>query len=242
MGHVFIGLSGYSYTPWQGPGRFYPSSLKQADFLQYYATRFSTVEMDGIWYRIPSEQAVRNWIDSTPDGFIFAPKANRQITHLHRFKPEALKHVQRMLDRLAPLNDAKRLGPTLLQLPPNFVRDDARLTTFLDGLPAQHRWAIEFRNPSWHAPEVVDILHRHQIAWTIAETDEQQPARHDTGNFWYLRLRRSQYGDESLRQWAEWIKHVTSGDKDCYVYFKHEDEGSPWVWADQLRALLSTST
>ena len=237
-GHILIGLSGFSYTPWQGEGRFYPPGLKQADFLHHYATRFPTVEMDGIWYRIPSEQAVQTWLQQTPERFVFAPKANRQITHLHRFKPEALKHVQRMMDRLMPLAQAKRLGPVLLQLPPNFSRDDDRLGGFLSGLPRDVRWSIEFRHPSWNAPEVDSILRDFSVACTIAETDEDSPARRDTGPFWYLRLRKSGYDDAALAEWAAWIRGEADRGKDCYIYFKHEDEGHPWVWADQLRSLL----
>jgi uncharacterized protein YecE (DUF72 family) len=238
MARIAIGLSGFSYTPWQGPGRFYPPQLKQADFLRHYATRFQTVEMDGIWYRIPSEQAVQSWLDATPSGFLFSPKANRQITHLHRLKPEALKHVQRMLDRLAPLAQAKRLGPVLLQLPPNFVRDDDRLGTFLAGLPRDVRWAVEFRHPSWNVPEVARLFRDFAIAWAVVETDEAPAVRENTAPFWYMRLRRSTYDDARLAQWAAWIREQADQGKDCYVYFKHEDEGSPWVSADRLIELI----
>src|SRR6266542_4062347 len=110
MARIHVGLSGYSYKPWQGADRFYPESLKAKDFLHFYATRYHVVELDGIWYRMPSEQAVRSWIDQTPEHFIFAPKAHRQITHLRRLKPEAIESVGIMLDRLAALADCGRLG------------------------------------------------------------------------------------------------------------------------------------
>lgn len=238
-GRVLIGLSGYSYTPWQGEGRFYPPRLKQAEFLRHYATRFPTVEMDGIWYRIPSEQAVQNWLALTPSSFVFAPKANRQITHIHRFKPEATKHLQRMLERLAPLSQAGRMGPVLLQLPPNFQRDDDRLGAFLSTLPRDVRWAIEFRHPSWHAREIERLLRDFSVAWAIAETDEASPARRQTAPFWYVRLRKSRYDDAAIGSWAEWIRRETTEGRDCYVYFKHEDEGEPWVWADALRTAIA---
>ncbi len=101
MAHIFIGLSGYSYKPWQGPGRFYPEGLKSSEFLRYYATRYRTVELDGVWYRLPTEQTVRSWIEQTLSTFLFAPKAHHQITHMSRLKPEALSFAQIMLDRLA---------------------------------------------------------------------------------------------------------------------------------------------
>lgn len=239
MGAVHIGLSGFSYRPWQGEGRLYPPGLKPADFLRYYAGRFDTVEMDGMWYRLPSQQTVAAWIEATPPGFIFVPKAHRQITHLQRLKPGALPHLQAMLERIAPLQEAGRLGPVLLQLPPNLGRDDARLEAFLDRLPPSLRWAVEFRHASWRDGGVDEILRRHRVARTIAETDEETPDRRDTAGFWYLRLRRSRYEEGKLAAWAQWIREEKRQGKDCYVYFKHEDAGSPWIWADRLRELLA---
>lgn len=239
MAAVHIGLSGFSYRPWQGAGRFYPEHLKPAGFLRYYAGRFDTVEMDGIWYRLPSEQTVQSWLEATPSGFLFAPKAHRQITHLQRLKPPALEHLGRMLERLAPLKDQGRLGPVLLQLPPNLVRDDARLDAFLRGLPRDLRWAMEFRHPSWRQAEVEARLRDRHVAWVVAETDEDQPERRDTADFWYLRLRKSDYPEAALAAWAEWVKREEGNGKTCYIYFKHKDEGSPWVWGDRLRELLA---
>jgi uncharacterized protein YecE (DUF72 family) len=238
MARIRIGLSGYSYKPWQGPGRFYPEGLKQVEFLRYYATRYETVELDGIWYRMPSEQAVRAWLELTPSNFIFAPKANRQITHLRRLKPEALSSVQVMLDRLDPLVKDRRLGPVLLQLPPNLSRDDDRLGNFLAQLSRDIRWAVEFRHESWKTPEVEALLQTHGIAWASVETDDTSAERRDTAGFWYVRLRRSDYSETALAKWADWLKEAANGGKDCFIYCKHEDEGSPWVWADRLLELV----
>ena len=127
VAHTRIGLSGYSYRPWQGPGRFYPEDLKPTEFLSYYARRYDTVELDGTWYRMPSDGMVGAWIAQTPESFLFSPKAHRQITHFRRLKPEALESVCVMVERLASLTAAGRLGPILLQLPPNLARDDGRL-------------------------------------------------------------------------------------------------------------------
>ena len=161
MARVHIGLSGYSYKPWQGPGRFYPTDLKTTEFLGYYATRYDTVELDGIWYRLPSEQAVHAWIERTPPHFIFAPKANRLISHIHRLKPDAFPIVRLMLNRLDSLIQSERLGPILLQLPPNLRREDERLENFLNNLPKHERWAIEFRHDSWNVSEVETLLRSH---------------------------------------------------------------------------------
>jgi uncharacterized protein YecE (DUF72 family) len=238
--HIHIGLSGYSYKPWQGPGRFYPEGLKQAEFLRYYAKRYETVELDGTWYRLPSEGMVRSWIELTPSQFLFAPKAHRRITHLQRLKPEALSSVQVMLARLEPLRVAGRLAPVLLQLPPNFKHDSEkfhRLEEFLKALPQNVRWAMEFRHESWHIPEVEELLRSHRTAWVGADTDERPAERRDTADFRYVRLRRSNYDAPALAGWAGWIKEWIKSGRDCFVYLKHEDEGSPWLWADQLLTL-----
>ena len=240
MARCHIGLSGYSYKPWQGPGRFYPEGLKQTQFLSYYASRYDTVELDGTWYRMPSEETIRSWLSHTPDGFIFAPKAHRQITHLRRLKPEALESVRAMVDRLAPLSAAGRLGPILLQLPPNFPRNDGRLQDFLSGLPRDVCWAMEFRHASWNVPEIETLLRRHQIAWVAAETDDSPAERRDTANFRYARLRRSAYDDAALREWARWFQEAAESGIDGFVFLKHEDEGSPWIWADRLIELTKT--
>ena len=237
MSSIHIGLSGYSYKPLQGPGRLYPEKLKSTEFLRYYAGRYNTVELDGLWYRLPTEQMVRGWLDQTPSSFIFTPKAHRQITHMHRLRPDALTFVQVMLDRLAPIVDQKRLGPILLQLPPNFRRDDNRLSAFLTHLPRTIRWAVEFRDNSWQAPDVEALLTHYGVSWVAADTDDAPAHIRDTADFWYVRLRRSEYDDVALKEWAARFNEMRRRGKTCYIYCKHEDEGSPWVWADRLLAL-----
>jgi uncharacterized protein YecE (DUF72 family) len=234
MNPIYIGLSGYSYKPWQGKGRFYPEKLKSAEFLRYYAGRFNTVELDGMWYRLPTEQTVQGWLEQTPSSFIFSPKAHRQITHMHRLRPDALIFVKTMLDRLAPVIRQKRLGPILLQLPPNFTRDDDRLNKFLEQASRTVRLAIEFRHESWHAPEVEELLRHHGVSWVAADTDEASAQIRDTAEFWYVRLRRSEYTKATLSEWAARFTDMAQHGKDCFVYCKHEDEGSPWIWADRL--------
>jgi uncharacterized protein YecE (DUF72 family) len=238
MAHIYIGLSGYSYKAWQGPTRFYPPGVKAAGFLRYYATRYRTVELDGIWYRLPTDNAVQAWLEQTPSQFIYAPKAHREITHIRRLKPESLPTLETMLARLEPLHQAGKLGPILLQLPPNLRRDDSRLATFLGSLPSTHRWAVEFRHDSWHAGEIERLLRDHNVAWAAVETDEHDAEDRDTANFRYARLRRSSYESPQLRRWAERFRESLKKEQDCFVYCKHEDEGSPWVWADELMQLL----
>lgn len=230
---IHIGLSGYSYKPWVG--RFYPEETKPDAFLSYYGTRYDTVEMDGTWYRMPSEKAVETWLANTPERFWFVPKAHRDITHRARMKPESYGSMKFMLERLAPMAKLGRLGPMLVQLPPNLKRDDERLTAFLNGIPQGQRYAFEFRNDTWNCAEVREILQRANAAWVGSETDEADLVHHDTADFWYVRLRKTSYDETALKTWAE--KFLAS-ERECFVFCKHEDEGAPWEWADRLLQLV----
>ncbi|MBI1757569.1 MAG: DUF72 domain-containing protein [Fimbriimonas ginsengisoli] len=231
MGKLYIGLSGYSYKPWVG--RFYPEGTKAGDLLGYYAGRYPAVEMDGTWYRMPSEAAVQAWLGGTPEGFRFCFKAHRQVTHMARLKEAAVEPIKFQLKRLAPMR--ARLGPILLQLPPNSKRHDDRLASFLDRvraeIPEQEQWAVEFRNDTWHAPEVEAILRDRNVAWVAADTDEADAQRRQTAGYLYARLRRSEYTRERLADWAAYFR---GSGVDAHVFCKHEDEGSPWEWADAL--------
>jgi uncharacterized protein YecE (DUF72 family) len=194
--------------------------------------------LDGVWYRLPTEKAVADWLASTPADFLFAPKVHRQITHRARLKAECYDFIQVMLNRLKPLASAERLGPLLIQLPPNMKRDDDRLANFLGQLPPSMRWAIEFRHESWHDTSVELLLRRFNVSWVAADSDERPVECRDTADFWYVRLRRSAYDDGDLERWAGRIREMVGEGKSCFVYCKHEDEGSPWVWADRLLQLV----
>lgn len=232
MGRVHVGLSGFSYKPWQGEGRFYPPELKQTEFLGFYAGRYETVEMDGTWYRMPSEEGVLKWLDGTPAGFTFSPKMHRDVTHMKRLKPETYDSARFFVGRLKPLLEAGKLGPILVQLPPNMKRDDERLSAFLAELPTEFRYAFEFRHASWNDDAVAAILAERNAAFVAADTDEAEAVRRDTADFAYARLRKCVYDDETLDAWG--ASFLASG-KPTWVFLKHEDEGSPWVWADRLR-------
>lgn len=246
MSKVWIGLSGYSYKPWQGEGRFYPVGLKQAEFFDFYRGRYDAVEMDGTWYRMPSEKSVEDWNSKADDGFRYSFKLHRDITHMARLRVSGFESLKFMVKRLGPLAAAGKLGPLLVQLPPNFKRDDDRLATFLDNLPVlpegvqslprQLEWAVEFRHDSWNVPEVEAILRERNVSWVASDTDETAAQRRDTGPTHHIRLRRTEYSDERLKEWAEYF--VATG-KECFVYCKHEDDGTPWIWADFLKAELA---
>jgi uncharacterized protein YecE (DUF72 family) len=252
MASAHVGLSGFSYKPWQGEGRFYPSDIKQKDFLAYYATKYDAVEMDGSWYKTPTEDNVALWRMGSPEGFQFSFKLHRRITHLGRLKPETYDAVHYFLRRMLPMAKAGKLGPHLIQLPPSLKRNDERLEGFVAALPKDFsevqelemepglklRWSVEFRHESWVCSEVEDILRKHGVAWVASDRDEARADRKDTADFHYVRLRRMDTDDAALDEWAAYFRGIVAGGKDCYIYCKHEDDGSPWVWADYLLARL----
>lgn len=252
-GSVHIGLSGYSYKPWQGEDRFYPPELKQAEFLEFYAARYAAVEMDGSWYRTPSVDAVSQWVAKTPSPFQFSFKVHRRISHIARLKPECFEELRFICKRLAPMASVGKLGPFLVQLPPNLKKDEARLTAFVAALPGTFdgvegytgeqgrpvRWSMEFRHDSWNCDTVAEILRSRNVAWVASDTDELRATRRDTATHHYLRIRRTDTDREVLDDWAEYLRTEMDKGRDCYVFCKHEDEGAPWEWADYLISRLA---
>ena len=164
--------------------------------------------------------------------------ANGRDHLFHRYDLAKPRFRKVMLDCLAPLMKQSRLGPVLVQLPPNFTRDDDRLKTFLEQVPPTVRWAIEFRHESWHTTEIEELLRHYHVSWVAAETDESPAQIRDTAEFWYVRLRRSEYTEAALLEWAARFTDMARQGKECFIYCKHEDEGSPWIWADRLLKLV----
>ena len=140
-------------------------------WLEHYAKHFDTVEVNNTFYRLPSRDAVANWERTVPPGFLFAIKASRYLTHVKRLR-DLGPGLERFYERLEPLLRSPKLGPILWQLPPTFQRDDDRLGTALERLPAGQRHCFEFRHPSWFAEDVYALLREHGAALVIADRPE----------------------------------------------------------------------
>lgn len=236
---IHLGLSGYAYKPWQGEGRFYPPELKAKEFFGFYASHFEAVEMDGTWYRMPSESAVGMWCDQAPAGFMYTFKAHRDITHMKRLKlPESIESLKFMVKRLQPALDAGKLAVLYLQFPANFKRTDQRLEEFLAQVPKGPVYGVEFRHESWKSDEVTEILRAHNVVTVASDSEEWELIQQDTGPCLYARLRRESYSDDDLRRWGRWFEEAHAAGKDVFAFFKHEDDGSPWVEAGRMRALM----
>ncbi len=218
---IRAGTSGFSYKEWKGP--FYPEKLPAKQMLAYYAERLPAVEINNTFYRMPKTQVVESWADQVPDGFRFSIKASRRITHFKRLK-DAGDETSYLLGAVEPLGE--KLGALLFQLPPNLAKDVPRLETFLDLVPDDVPAVFEFRHASWLDDDVRDLLLARGRSWVAADTgDDDEPAPlFDGAAVAYLRLRRPDYDDAALLDWAQTVQ--ASGPDEALVFFKHEDEGA----------------
>jgi len=223
---IRVGTSGYAYKEWRGS--FYPEKLKPAQMLGYYAERFSTVEINNTFYKMPERQVLERWAEQVPDGFVFVLKASQRITHRQRLSPEAKETVDILLEAAQGLGG--KLGPILFQTPPFLKKDAERLRAFLELLPLGRPFAFEFRHESWRDAEVEAALRERNAALVCADTEESGSEGAPivpTADWGYLRLRRSDYDAEALLPWVDRIRSQPW--REAYVFFKHEDD-TPLAW------------
>ncbi len=243
MRPVHIGCSGWVYRDWRDG--FYPAGCPQSRWLPSYAERFATVELNTTFYRLARPAAVARWVEQTPDGFLFAAKASRYLTHMKRLT-DLDRGVERYYDSIAPLVDSGKLGPVIWQLPENFHRDDARLEAALRAVarrpPGRH--AFEFRHPSWFVPEVEALLREHGVALVIGDHPRRPFQSHArTADFtlirfhWGRRGRRGNYSEAELETWARRIAQWRR-ETEVFAYFNNDWEQFAPRNAGRLQALL----
>ncbi len=231
---LLAGTSGFAYKEWKGV--FYPADLKAADMLTYYASKLDTVEINNTFYRMPNASVVAGWASQVPAGFTFVLKAPQKITHFKRLK-DCDSEVGYFCDVARTLGS--HLGPMLVQLPPNFKRDDARLSDFLASVPDDLRLAFEFRNPSWLDDAVYSLLHCHDVALVIAHDEETETPLVATASWGYARLRKVLYEPGELDSWASRLKAQKW--RELFAFFKHEDEGTGPALATQFISLFDAA-
>jgi uncharacterized protein YecE (DUF72 family) len=233
---IWIGTSGYNYPEWKGS--FYPADLSAAKMLPYYAARFPTVEINYTFYRMPNEKLVGGWADQTPSPYRLTLKAPRRITHDARLKQTG-ELVGRFCLVASTLGD--KLGALLFQLPPNLKKDVPLLEAFVADLPSRACAALEFRHPSWFDDDVLGVLAARNIALCVADSEKLSTPVRVTADYAYFRLRDEGYTPDDITRWAETIARETSGCKDVYVYFKHEEEGKGPEFAKLLMDSLAAA-
>jgi uncharacterized protein YecE (DUF72 family) len=227
MGDTYAGTSGWAYASWKP--EFYPAKLSAARFLSHYAERLNSVEVNSTFRQIAGEESLLRWAEATPGDFRFAVKAHQRITHSKRLRDVA-ETAAEFLASLEPLRKAKKLGPVLFQLPPNFKCDVARLRDFLTGLPPWVRAAFEFRHESWFSEDVYSTLRKGGAALCLAESEELKTPEVVTADFHYLRLRKERYSRKAVAQRVRRL--ARSG--DVFAYFKHEETPEGALHAEAL--------
>ena len=244
---IRIGTQGWSYRDWIG--EFYPPGSKQEHYLPFYAQVFDTVELDTTFYHPPKPSIVRSWAKYTPETFRYAAKVPQRITHEARLTKMG-EDLAAFATALAPLGP--RLGPLLVQLPAEFVRDPGTiglLDRFLSATPKDVRLAVEFRDASWHQTQVYDLLRRHgaAVAWT--EWRDLPRITEVTADFLYLRW----LGDRrevdvydrvlidrtaSFDQWEKDLRRVLPEVREVYGYFNNHWAGHSPASANEMKKRL----
>ena len=225
---VLVGTSGWQYRHWRGV--FYPPEVPQRQWLEYYAGRFSTVENNGTFYRLPARATFEGWRDRTPEGFTMAVKASRYLTHVRMLRDPA-EPVRRLLDAAFGLGD--RLGPVLLQLPPTLAADPGRLDDCLRQFPAGVRVAVEPRHPSWWTDATREVLSAHgaALSWADRAGTTMTPLWRTAG-WGYIRFHEGtadpwpRYTENALLTWAKTVVQTWPPDAAVYAYFNNDQGGA----------------
>jgi len=239
---IRVGTSGWHYEHWRGP--FYPRDISSAGMFSFYADRLRTVEINNSFYHLPTAKAFSEWRRQAPPGFVFAVKASRYITHMKKLKDPAAA-LEKFFEHAEKLEE--KLGPVLFQLPPRWGVNTDRLAEFLQALPRGHRYAMEFRDPSWFAPGVYALLERHNVALCAFELAGQESPERLTADFAYLRLHgpaeqkyAGRYSKAQLRarlgQCRTWIEQ---GAREVFVYFDNDEAGYAAANALEFQAMAA---
>ena len=238
-GRIRIGTSGWSYDHWLGT--FYPKGTRQRDLLAVYAERFESVEINRTFYKLPAAGTMTAWRAQTPADFLFAAKASRFLTHRKKLKdPE--EPVARLLGCVEALGE--KLGPLLFQLPPRWRVNPERLERLLEVLPDRHRYAFEFRDPSWHAPKILELLSKRDAAFCIFDLAGKRSPIEVTADFVYIRLHgpgaayQGSYEGRTLSGWARRIKGWSEAGKEVYCYFDNDEKAYAPYDALRLKAMV----
>ncbi len=245
---IRLGACAWSFDEWRGA--FYPAELPQDQWLEFYANYFSAVEVDSTFYSAPTERTVQRWVESTPASFRFACKLPREITHASRLR-DWRSDFNAFLRAVEPLGT--KLHVILVQLPPSFAPKDGKSTlrSFVEQLPRDFRFAIEFRHAGWHKPQIIHLLEKHRVCWVWADTsplNERNLAPFElwpnTTDFLYVRLlgdyvtkygaageRIHQYGkllwkrEAALDSWALKIERHLQESRNVWTFVNDHFEG-----------------
>jgi uncharacterized protein YecE (DUF72 family) len=224
---MLIGTSGWQYKHWRE--RFYPKGVPQRSWLEHYAERYQTVEINNSFYMLPKPEAFKGWADRTPDDFIVGVKMSRYLTHIKRLK-DSKDSIERFFANARYLGD--KIGPVLLQLPPNLKLDVAHLAETLDNMPKDVQTTVEFRHDSWYTEKVKEILTERNVPLTLADRGSKAITPiWRTADWGYVRWHQGFgrpipcYRKKDMTQWAETITEHWDPKETVYAFFNNDPEG-----------------
>lgn len=242
---VKVGCSGWSYADWLGP--FYPKDARPQVYLELYSSIFDCVEIDSTFYRAPAAVMVQQWFNSTPSGFVFAPKIPKRVTHDQHLE-NADSYMQHFTSTVGQLRG--KLGPFVVQLPPSFKNPKhmRALKEFINSLNKNYRYAIEFRHASWFNPEVEKLLADSNVCQVWSVNQYLTTPATVTADFAYLRF----VGDraisefkkiqkdqtEVMKTWNKTLKEVGDSVKERFVFFNNHFAGFGPGSVNEFRRLM----
>ena len=217
---IYIGTSGYQYKHWKGD--FYPEDMPVSDWFSHYVQFFETVEINNTFYKMAEAETFAEWRKAAPEDFCYAIKYSQFGSHLKKLKdPEG--HVNYFMDRVVHLRE--KLGPILVQLPPNWKPNLRRLEEFLKATPKVIRWAIEIRDQRWLGEELYELLQKYDSSLVIHDLIPNHP-KVVTTNWTYLRFHgknySGSYSEEKLDEIAGDIAGHVAQNRDVFVYFNND--------------------
>jgi uncharacterized protein YecE (DUF72 family) len=237
---IRIGTSGWYYEHWRE--LFYPVVLPKSKWFEYYARYFNTVEINNTFYHLPKEQSVKRWQEIAPEGFLYAVKANRYITHIQKLKDTA-ESMQRFFDRINILK--VKLGPVLYQLPPSLHIDLERLEAFIKLLPKRKNAIFEFRHKSWYCDDTFKLLKKFRAGFCIHDMPGKESPLIITSDIIYVRFHGTtgrysgSYSKSQLQNWAKWFKEQAKKARGIYIYFNNDAHAHAIKNAKQLKEMIS---
>lgn len=237
--YIRIGTSGWYYEHWKE--LFYPAGLPKSKWFEHYAQHFDTVEINNTFYHLPKEQSIQRWHKIAPEGFLYAVKANRYITHIKKLK-DTSESLRRFFDGINLLE--RKLGPVLYQLPPSLHIDLDRLRDFIKLLPKRKTAVFEFRHKSWYCEETYKLLGKNGAGFCIHDMPGKESPQVVTSDTIYIRFHGTtrrysgSYPKSQLQDWAKWLKEQSKKVSGIYVYFNNDVHGHAIKNAKHLKEMI----
>jgi len=236
---ITIGCSGFYNRQWKGV--FYPEDMPSKEWFAFYCEHFNTYEINATFYKFPTLRVMQNWYKKAPEGFIYAVKASKQITHIKKF--DDCKEEINQFYAVIKEGLVDKLGCVLFQLPPSFSYSEERLHNITTSLNPDFKNVVEFRNESWWRDDVYEALAQHNITFctvnypklpktVIATTPTVYVRLHGNPKLFY-----SEYSEVELKELHEDILNQKEL-SEVYIYFNNTASSAAIINAQQFKKLV----